>query len=52
LLAGLGAEVETQRMNTSEWLYLARLYEVGGGQYFDVASGKPMDSPPARRPGA
>jgi O-Antigen ligase/Beta-galactosidase len=40
LLAGLAPTVENTRVNTSDWLYLRRLYEVGGGQYFDVASGK------------
>lgn len=40
LLAGLAPTVENTRVNMSDWLYLRRLYEVGGGPYFDVASGK------------
>jgi len=41
LLAGLAPTAENSRANMSDWLYLRRLYEVGAGQYFDIASGKP-----------
>ena len=41
VLAGLAPTVENSRANMSDWLYLRRLYEVGAGKYFDVASGKP-----------
>jgi O-antigen ligase len=40
LLAGLAPTVENSRVNMSDWLYLRKLYEVGAGQYFDIASGK------------
>jgi hypothetical protein len=41
LLAGLAPTVENSRANMSDWLYLRRLYEIGAGRYFDIASGKP-----------
>ena len=41
LLAGLAPTVENSHANMSDWLYLRRLYEVGAGKYFDIASGKP-----------
>jgi O-antigen ligase len=41
LLAGLAPTVENSRVNMSDWLYLRKLYEVGAGQYFDIACGKP-----------
>lgn len=41
VLAGLAPTVENSGANLSDWLYLRRLYEIGAGQYFDVASGKP-----------
>ncbi len=41
MLAGLAPTVENSRANMSDWLYLRRLYEIGAGKYFDIASGKP-----------
>ncbi len=41
MLAGLAPTIENSRANMSNWLYLRRLYEVGAGRYFDIASGKP-----------
>ena len=41
VLAGLAPTAENSRVNMSDWLYLQRLYKVGAGKYFDIASGKP-----------
>jgi O-antigen ligase len=41
ILAGLAPTIEQSNTNMADWLYLRRLYEVGAGNLFDVASGKP-----------
>jgi O-antigen ligase len=41
VLAGLAPTAEQSATNVADWLFLRRLYEIGAGDYFDIAAGKP-----------